>query len=210
MFLIILARINQFIWIVPILFGIMKYRRLSFNAKTLYWGLIGTLCFEIYASILAHKHLSNLLVYSMLDYFLSILFAISLYKNRYSYTALFYSIIVIWFFIYFHCLSDKAATIGGYDMLLMYVINAIICAVRIRMLSSMVSTDIFSESDFWILSGLLIYFFSTSSLFYLHKYSTGINSLHLVYHTIFLFLCLIIVAALFTRAMLCKPRVKTY
>jgi hypothetical protein len=208
MFLIALARLNQFIWIVPIIVGTIKYKRLSLTAKTLYWGLIGTLCFEVYASILACKHISNLLVYSMLDYFLSILFTINLFKHKHLYSALFYSITVICFFIYFHCLSNQVATIGGYDMLLLYVINSLICIIRIRVLSSSASTDIFSESEFWILSGLLIYFFSTSSLFYLYKYSSAINSLHLAYHTIYLFFCLVVVATLFTRAMLCKPKAK--
>jgi len=210
MFIIALARFNQFIWIIPILFGILNYKRLSLNAKTLQLGLVGTLCFEVYATILAHNHLSNLLVYSMLDYFLSVLFAISLFRNKHSFIAILYSLIICSFFVYFHCQENQVASIGGYDMLLLYIMNTLICVVRISMLSKMVNTDIFSYSEFWIFSGLLIYFFSTSSLFYLHKYSSGINSLHLVYHTIYLFFCLIIVAALFTKAMLCKQKVKTY
>lgn len=210
MLLIAIARFNQFVWIIPILIGVFKYKRLSFNTKTLLWGLIGTLCFEIYASILAFKQISNLLVYSSFDYFLSILLAIGLYKNQYSFTSFFYSITVFISFVYFQCLNNKTATIGGYDMLLLYIINTLICAIGIRKLSFMVIIDLFSESDFWTLSGLLIYFFSTCPLFYLHKYALGINSLHLAYHTIYLFFCLVTVAALFTKAMLCKPRVKTY
>ncbi len=210
MIIIALARINQFVWIIPIIVGIMNQKYLTFLGKLLLGGLVGTILIEVYASFLAFQVKSNLMVYSLFDYYIALLVGIGLIIIiRNTYLQILYFCFIGMLFFVFHYYHQQPTYLGGYDMLVIYLLNTFICVIRIQKLTNETNV-LFGNSEFWILSGLIIYFFSTSVLFYLYKYSKGIESFHLIYHTVYLFFCLATSAILFTKAMLCKPKATTY
>ncbi len=207
MIIIALARINQFVWIIPVIIN-LKY--LTILGKILLGGLVGTILIEVYASFLAFHAKSNLFLYSLFDYYIALLIGIAIFniiRNTYL-KILYFCCLGILYFV-FHFYHQQPASLGGYDMLVIYLFNTFICVLRIHKLTNE-TTALFEDSEFWILSGLVIYFYSTSVLFYLYKYSHGIESFHLIYHTVYLFFCLATSAILFTKAMLCKPKTTTY
>lgn len=209
----LISHITQFFWIIPVVIGINNYRHLSNITKVFIVFLIWSLFSEAWAWYLASEGINNHFVYKITDYVLLLTITVMLFmQNKVNimlvllcmclFLSLFYGVV---FF------EEEFGLIGGFHTFFTLGSVCIISLLNLtRVIKQTQFIGLFNYSEFWIFGGLLIYCYSVVTFLCLYKYFGSGNTILNLYQNLYLFLVTIVSGFLFTKAMLCKQKVKTY
>ncbi len=203
-----LTYIIQFFWSIPLVIGITRYKYLGRPAKVFMVYFVLCLFIEITARSLVNLGQSNHHVYKLMDYIIVSVFLVQRYFIDGLSTKLWaHFTLVICYVIWSVFFKISIEVWGGLDSFVYLLYASLLSALRIN---SLIKTeDELNEQEFWFYSGFLVFSFSASTLIYLHKYLKSDQTFHHYYHNIYMLLIVVSSGILFTKAMLCKPKVKT-
>lgn len=210
----IIQHLTQFFWLVPIVAAVLLKQINHFVGRMLFLYLIVGVIAEFFALILFWEKRNNHIVYTIADCVqFTILIFFFLY-NRYVLKGVKIGLFfwgIIFYYLLATSLSLNQTSLGGLDSLLIYAMISTLSIIEINSLVNISKEgDMFHDNKFWFFSGTLVYYFSTSVLFYSYKFIKTVNSWYFMYHTIYAFFIVFISGLLFTKAMLCKPKTKIF
>lgn len=208
-----ISHITQFFWILPVFFGLKNYRHLSNNTRVFIIYLVWSLFSEGWAWYLASENINNHFIYKITDYVLLSTTIVMHFMQKKANRLLVVLNMCLCLSLFYSMFSfeEEFGQIGGFHTF--FTLGAV-CIISLLNLTNVIKHShpigLFAGSDFWIFGGLLIYCYSVVTFLCLYKYFGNSNIILNLYQTLYLFLITIVSGVLFTKAMLCKPKVKTY
>lgn len=209
----LISHITQFFWIIPVVFGINNYKHLSNITKVFIVYLIWSLFSEAWAWYLASDGVNNHFVYKITDYVLLSTTIIMLFMQKKANIMLVVLCMCLFLSIFYGVVffEEEFGLIGGFHTFFTLGSVSVISLSNLTMVFKQTQHNgLFNGSEFWIFGGLLIYCYSVVTFLCLYKYFGSGNTILNLYQNLYLFFITIVSGLLFTKAMLCKPRVKTY
>jgi len=195
---------------VPVIIGINVFKKLKEPiSKSFFYFIILSLIIEILGLFLASKSINNHIIYNINTILNAVFVSYLAFKNRIRYSA--FIIVIILIFVLSNLKLNSFFEFNRINYLISYLFQGIISCILLLRSVEVFDKEFYTYFRFWMLSGMLIFSFSTISIFllfdYIVKNDTPEISTYYVTYNLFINL---IVNAIYTKAFLCLKKNSTY
>jgi hypothetical protein len=196
--------------IIPIIFGVLQIKRFNdIIIKAFFTYLLVIAVFESISTYLSHHSLNNHIYYNVIDLISVILLFVLARIERDNVISAF--ILVLLAFSLFNLFTKSFFVFSSLNYIIIYTFQSIYMAYKLIRLIEGVEDSILKNSRFWLFIGMLLYGFSTVSVYILFEYVSKWNNDRISnYYIIYNCIINIGIYVLYSKSFLCQRKNSTF
>ncbi len=206
----ILSNLTAFSIFIPIIIGVIQLKRFSDKIiKAFFAYLLVISVFESIAAYLSHHSINNHIYYNVIDLIsIILLLVISRIERDNAISA---GILVLLVFVLFNLFTKSFYVFSSLNYIVIYTFQSFYMAFKLIRLIEVVEDSILKSSRFWLFIGMLLYGFSTVSVYILFEYVSKWNNERIsAYYIIYNCIINIGIYLLYSKSFLCQRKNSTY